>query len=97
MKNLKYHEGISEICRGLLVWLLFLPEAILFFIIGTEIRNSYLGIGLFFLLTILLYNAVPIAIENRLKKVQLPQSKLTVTKMPILIACATVLLKVCLL
>jgi len=51
---------------GLLMYLLLLPEFILFITIGTEgILKSYIGVVLFFLFSILLYTAVPLLVERK--------------------------------
>ena len=55
-----------DLLLGLLMYLLLLPEFILFITIGTEgILKSYIGVVLFFLFSILLYTAVPLLVERK--------------------------------
>ena len=52
---------------GLLMYLLLLPEFILFITVGTEnILKSYIGVASFFVFTILLYTAVPLLTEKKI-------------------------------
>jgi len=61
-KNTKYRE----LQLGLLMYLLLLPEFILFIMVGTEnILKSYIGVALFFMFSIILYTAVPLLVEKK--------------------------------
>lgn len=52
---------------GLLMYLLLLPEFILFLTVGTEnILKSYIGVASFFVFSILLYTAVPLLTERKI-------------------------------
>lgn len=52
---------------GLLMYLLLLPEFILFLTVGTEnILKSYIGVVSFFVFSILLYTAVPLLTERKI-------------------------------
>lgn len=55
-----------DLLLGLLMYLLLLPEFILFITIGTDgILKSYIGVVSFFLFSILLYTAVPLLVERK--------------------------------
>lgn len=55
-----------ELKLAFIMYLLFLPELILFLTLGTErISQSPAGIGLFFLFSILLYGGVPLLTERK--------------------------------
>ena len=62
-KNNKY----QYLQLGLIMYLLLLPEFILFLTIGTEnILKSYIGIASFFIFSILLYTTVPLLVERKI-------------------------------
>ena len=66
MKNQKTNK-YRDLQLGLLVYLLLLPEFILFLTVGTEnIIKSYIGVASFFVFSILLYTAVPLLIERKI-------------------------------
>lgn len=59
-KDTKYRD----LQLALLMYLLLLPEYILFITVGTEnIINSYIGVASFFMFSIILYTAVPLLVE----------------------------------
>lgn len=59
-------DQYRELKLGLIMYLLFLPELILFLTLGTErISRSPAGIVLFFIFSILLYGAVPLLTERK--------------------------------
>lgn len=61
-KNSQYRD----ILLGLMMYLLLLPEFILFVTVGTEnILKSLVGVASFFVLSISLYTAVPLLVERR--------------------------------
>ena len=61
-KNSQYRD----ILLGLLMYLLLLPEFILFITVGTEnILKSLVGVAAFFVFSISLYTAVPLLVERR--------------------------------
>lgn len=62
-KDTKYRD----LQLGLLMYLLLLPEFILFITVGTEnILKSYIAVASFFVFSILLYTAVPLLTEKKI-------------------------------
>ncbi len=65
MKKQKAYK-YRDLQLGLLMYLLLLPEFVLFLTVGTEnILKSYIGIASFFVFSILLYTAVPLLAERK--------------------------------
>lgn len=59
-------KGSKELILGILMFCLFIPEFILYFLVGREtILKSYVAVLLFFIFTILLYTLIPMLIEKR--------------------------------
>lgn len=66
MKKQKANK-YRDLQLGLLMYLLLLPEFILFLTVGTEnILKSYIGVASFFVFSILLYTAVPLLAERKI-------------------------------
>ena len=65
MKKQKANK-YRDLQLGLLMYLLLLPEFILYLTVGTEnILKSYTGVASFFVFSILLYTAVPLLTERK--------------------------------
>ena len=59
-------KGSKELILGILMFCLFIPEFILYFLVGREtILKSYVAVLLFFIFTILLYTLIPMLIEKK--------------------------------
>ena len=59
-------KGFKEFVLGILMFCLFIPEFILYFIVGREtILKSYGAVLLFFIFTILFYTLIPMLIEKK--------------------------------
>lgn len=70
-KDTKYRD----LQLGLLMYLLLLPEFILFITVGTEnILKSYIGVAFFFVFSILLYTTVPLLTEKKIPIESPPES-----------------------
>lgn len=66
MKQIKISK-YRDLLLGLLMYLLLLPEFVLFVTVGTEnILKSYIGVASFFVFSILLYTAVPLLVERKI-------------------------------
>lgn len=79
---------------GLLMYLLLLPEFILFLTVGTEnIIKSYIGVALFFAFSILLYTAVPLFIERKIPVEIQRESNVKSGLLAIVIALIVIIIK----
>lgn len=89
-KNTKYRD----LQLGLLMYLLLLPEFILFLTVGTEnIIKSYIGVASFFAFSIILYTAVPLLIERKIPVEFQRESNVNSGLLAIVIALIVILLK----
>lgn len=79
---------------GLLMYLLLLPEFILFITVGTEgILKSYIGVVSFFLFSILLYTAVPLLVERKIPVEHKKKHNFKSALWAIMVALAVIILK----
>lgn len=89
-KNVKYRD----LQLGLFMYLLLLPEFILFITVGTDnILKSYIGVASFFVFSILLYTAVPLLIERKIPIEFRRESNAKSGLLAIVIALVVILLK----
>lgn len=90
-KDTKYRD----LQLGLLMYLLLLPEFILFITVGTEkILKSYIGVAFFFVFSILLYTAVPLLTEKKIPIESPPESSFKSGLCAIAIALIVIFLKI---
>lgn len=97
MKKQKANK-YRDLQLGLLMYLLLLPEFILFLTVGTEnILKSYIGIASFFVFSILLYTAVPLLTERKFPIESQKENRVKSGFWAIVIALIVILLKMVLL
>lgn len=93
MKNEKANK-YRDLQLGLLMYLLLLPEFILFIAVGTEnILKSYIAVASFFVFSILLYTAVPLLTEKKIPIEFQRESNVKSGLLAIVIALIVILLK----
>lgn len=97
MKKQKANK-YRDLQLGLLMYLLLLPEFILFLTVGTEnILKSYIGVASFFVFSILLYTAVPLLTERKFPIESQKESSVKSGFWAIVIALIVIFLKMVLL
>lgn len=93
MKKQKANK-YRDLQLGLLMYLLLLPEFILFLTVGTEnILKSYVGVASFFVFSILLYTAVPLLIERKIPIEPQKESSIKSGFLAVVIALVVIFLK----
>lgn len=97
MKKQKAYK-YRDLQLGLLMYLLLLPEFVLFLTVGAEnILKSYIGIASFFVFSILLYTAVPLLTERKFPIESQKENNVKSGLWAIVIALIVILLKMVLL